>query len=532
MAALCFGATLTPSMLPRDPVIQGALGGAVAVIGYWVATYVWWLWRFLELPMPDARHSRSLRLVSVGVALLISMAFLWKAADWQNVTRAVMHLDAVETSQPYVIGGVAFAVFLVLLLLGRLVGFLMWRLDRLLGRVMPQRIGLFLGFLLSVFLVWTLVDGVLVQRILEGADASFEAADLLIEPETPQPTDPMKTGSAASLVKWDEMGRWGRRFVSAAPTLAEIEEFHPEGAMEPVRVYVGRRSADTPEERAELALKELIRTGGFDRSALVVMVPTGTGWMDAGSHDALDILLGGDVATVTVQYSYLTSFLALLVHPEYGIDQARALFNVIYDYWTTLPKDSRPKLYVHGLSQGAFNSEMTLPLLDLLADPIDGALWVGSPFLSPMWAQMRDGRQPDSPAWRPRWGNGSLARATNQQGFDPLVTGAWGPIRLVFLNYASDPIVVFTFDSGYRRPDWMRGQRAFDVSEQLPWIPGVTMFQIALDMVISLQVPGFGHFYIAPDYIDAWAAVMEPEGWSPGRSAELKAIFERRPAPW
>ena len=81
---------------------------------------------------------------------------------------------------------------------------------------------------------------------------------------------------------------------------------------------VRRRSADTEQERADLALQELIRVGGFDRSALVVAVPVGTGWMDPGAHDTLDFMLGGDVATVGVQYSYLTSVLSLLAHPNMG----------------------------------------------------------------------------------------------------------------------------------------------------------------------------------------------------------------------
>ncbi|MFV0360591.1 alpha/beta hydrolase [Tropicimonas sp.] len=532
VAALCFGAALTPSLLPRDPVIHGVLGGVVAALGYWVATYAYWFWKFLQLPLPDPQRTRALRLVSAGVAVVIAAAFLSRAAEWQNVTRAIMNLGPVETPQPLRLGAVALGVFLVMILLGRIVGFLMWRFDALLKRFLPPRIGLFLGFVLALCLVWTAVDGVFVRRVLEAADASFEAADLLIEPDTEKPDDPLRTGSSDSLIRWEEMGRWGRSYVSRAPTAEEISTFAGEGAMDPVRVYVGRRSARTPQQRADLALKELIRVGGFDRKALVVMVPVGTGWMDPGSHDAFDFMLGGDSATVAVQYSYLTSFLSITLHPEYGIDQAGALFDTIYEHWTNLPEDSRPALYVHGLSQGAFNSEMTLRLLDLLEDPIDGAFWAGSPFLSPMWAQMRDNRQPGSPAWRPRWGNGSLARALNQQGFDPLITGDWGPIRLAFLNYGSDPIVNFTFSSAIRPPDWMKAPRAPDVSDRLPWIPGVTMFQIAMDMIVSLQVPRFGHFYIAPDYIDGWAAVVQPEGWNGQRAAALKDIFAHRPPPW
>ena len=109
-------------------------------------------------------------------------------------------------------------------------------------------------------------------------------------------------------------------------------------------------------------------------------------------------------------------------------------------------------------------------------------------------------------------------------GFAP-----WGPMRFVFLSYGSDAIVGFTFDSAFRRPDWMRGERAFDVSDKFRWFPLVTMFQLALDMAVSLQVEGYGHYYIAPDYIDAWAEVVQPPGWSEERATTLKEIFAERP---
>jgi uncharacterized membrane protein len=60
----------------------------------------------------------------------------------------------------------------------------------------------------------------------------------------------------------------------------------------------------------------------------------------------------------------------------------------------------------------------------------------------------------------------------------------------------------------------------------------VTTFQLALDMAISLDVAGFGHAYIARDYIDAWAAVTDPPGWTPARADALKAIFATRPGPF
>lgn len=531
LAGLAFAAALTPSLLPRDPLIQGVLAGVVAAVGYEIGGFLDWLWRFTQLPRPPERWQVALGLIAAGAALGMVALGLSQAADWQNATRAVAGLEPVASSFPMTIASVGGAVFVLLWILFRLFAFALDRINAQLDRVLPPRIARVVGLGALLWIVWALGDGLLLQWVFRVADASFEAADSFIEPDIAQPTSPLKSGGPGSLIDWQAMGRWGRFFAARGPTREDIAAFAGPDAMEPLRVYVGRRSADTAEARADLALRELIRVGAFERKALIVAVPVGTGWMDPGAHDTIEYMLGGDVATVGVQYSYLTSVLSLLQHPEYGVEQAAAQFEAIYNYWTRLPRATRPKLYVFGLSQGAFNSQATLPLLDLFADPIDGALWTGSPFFSSFWAMVRDGRTPDSPAWRPRFGNGSLARVMNQQGADPDYADVpWGPTRLVFLNYGSDPIVAFTSAAGVHPPAWLKPPRAPDVSPALRWYPVVTMFQLALDSAISLEVPRHGHNYAAEDYIDAWAETAAPEGWTPVRAATLKAIFKRAAA--
>ena len=85
------------------------------------------------------------------------------------------------------------------------------------------------------------------------------------------------------------------------------------------------------------------------------------------------------MASVAAQYSYLSSPLTMFVDPYTGRETARALFREIYGYWHTLPRDKRPKLYLHGLSLGAQNSEWSFEFFELMGDPIDGALWAGRP---------------------------------------------------------------------------------------------------------------------------------------------------------
>lgn len=531
LAALAFAAALTPSLAPRGPELQGVLGGTAAGLGYILGSFLAWLWRYLGAPEPGASARRLVLRAGGLLAVAVVLFALNRAATWQNYTRRVFDLPPVENSHPFTVAGIALGVFAAIWALAAAFGFLRRRLAATAGRILPRRLGQALGFAAAVWVAWALADGVLLRRAFEAADRSFEAADAFIAPDLAPPADPGKTGGPGSLVRWDEMGRWGRSFVATAPGRAEIAAFAGPDAMEPIRVYVGRRAADTPRERARIALDELIRQGGFDRKSLVVMVPVGTGWMDPGAQDTLDYVTGGDVATVAAQYSYLTSALALWAHPDYGVDQARELFNLVYDYWTTLPRERRPKLYVHGLSQGAFNSQATLPILDLLADPIDGAMWTGSPFFSAYWRHVREHRRAGSPAWRPLFGNGSLVRTMNQFGGLEGDFAPWGPIRMVFLNYGSDAIVVFNPASAWYPPDWMAFPRAPDVAPELRWFPLITAIQLGLDMAISLHVPGFGHAYVARDYIDAWAATLDPEGWSPERATALKAIFATRATP-
>jgi uncharacterized membrane protein len=68
--------------------------------------------------------------------------------------------------------------------------------------------------------------------------------------------------------------------------------------------------------------------------------------------------------------------------PGYGADAARALFTEIHGYRITLLKHSPPRLYLHGLSIGAMNSEQSTVLVEVLGDPFAGALWSGPPYTS------------------------------------------------------------------------------------------------------------------------------------------------------
>jgi len=525
LGTLFFAASLTPSLVPRPFLIQGVLSGACFAIGYGIGVFLFWLWNYLQLPKPKGRISTIIKITAMAVTIITAMVFLWHAADGQNSIRSLMGLEKVESAHPLKTGLIALITFVILIALARLFQLIYRSSSRWLDRYIPPRLSRFTGFLIAAVIFSMAINGVLFRFGLHVMDSSYRKFDALMEAEVPQPQDPLKSGSAASLVKWDELGRMGRSYVSSGPDAQQISNFTGRPAQNPLRVYVGLRSAETAKERAKLALQEMIRVGAFDRSLLLVTIPTGTGWVDEMGIDPVEYLHDGDIASVAVQYSYLASWLSLLVEPGYGSETATALFDEVYDHWTKLPKDSRPKLYLYGLSLGAMNSQLSSELFQVLGDPYQGALWSGPPFTSRLWRSITNNRNEGTPEWLPEFRDGSYARFTNQNNALRLPNSHWGPMRIVYLQYASDPIVFFDPKDFYREPDWMKAPRGPDVSPQLKWSPVVSMLQLAIDLMLATTTPiGHGHVYAPQHYIDAWVEVTNVS-WSQADIDRLKEHF-------
>lgn len=527
LGALFFAASLTPSLVPRGFLLQGGLGGACFSIGYGLGVLGEFLWSYLGLPSPGQRARRVLVPICAAAGMAVAVSFLMQAAAWQNSIRERMEMDPVATAHPFEVAGIAVLVLIAAILVARVIAWVARLLYRLLNLALPRRLaGLVAAAVVSVLLV-LLADGLLMRSFLRAADTSLQALDRLIQPELAPPSDSLQTGSPASLVAWEDLGRMGRSFIATGPDAEELQAFSGT-AKAPLRVYVGLNSADDVDSRGSLALEELIRVGGFERSILIVATPTATGWMDQEAMDTLEFLHRGDTAIVGMQYSYLWSWMSLLVEPGYGVNASRALFRTVYRHWASLPPDSRPRLYLFGLSLGALSSEQSFGLHEVLADPFQGAVWSGPPFASPGWRSLTLDRNPDTPAWLPVYGDASIFRFTNQNNVLDVPGAHWGPLRVVYLQYASDPITFFSSDLLWRRPEWMDLPRGPDVSPELRWYPVVTFLQLALDTMIALDVPkGYGHLFAPEHYIDSWIEVTQPEGWSAADIDRLKARFKR-----
>lgn len=531
VATLFFAASVTPSLLPRNYWVQGFLSGFALAIGYCVGVLMVWTYQFFGFRESSGRTQAISKRITAGMVAVLFVGFIWRMTYWQNSIRDLMEIQELETTYPYRTTAIAVLLAAVLIAIARWISALGHFVADKLNRFFPPRVSATIAFLVVCFALLFLSNDLLAKNLLSIADTFFANLDERIDDDVTQPIDAAATGSDESLISWETIGRQGKNFLALGPTQQDIIDFTGNEAQRPTRVYVGMRSRPTMRQRAELALQELKRVGGFDKSVLIVATPTGTGWLDPSAVDTVEYLHGGDTAIVSIQYSYLPSWITILVDPQRSIDSAQALFDAIYPYWKTLPKDSRPRLYLQGLSLGSLGAESSADLMTTFEDPIDGSLFSGPPFPSSRWKSFIRNRNPDTPAWQPIFRDSRMLRFTAQQNtLQP--DKPWGPMRNVYIQYSSDPMVWFSADLAWNRPQWLTDPPGPDVSPHLRWYPIVTFLQIAFDLPMATTVPiGHGHNYSPANYIDGWVAVTDPKYASQEQIQALDVLFQNKDAP-
>ncbi len=519
--------SLTPSLLPRPALLQGILSGIAAAFGYGVGAGVAKLWTYLGLPVPSEERIRPVRRVVYVILGVVLVWFLFQLSRWDSTLRDLFQMEPVnEPAQAITVLVVALVVATLLIGLARLVAKPVRALIHFAERQLPPRLGRVLGFTIGILLVVVLTDGLLVAPLVSAASSAFSVSDRGTDPGVTKPTSSLRSGGPESLVPWDSLGRQGRKWVSQGPTAENINAFSGGGATEPIRVYVGLDSADSPEGRAQLALEELIRTGAFGRDAIVIATSTGSGGIDPKGPSPVEYIHNGNTALVAMQYSYLPSALSLFVDAEAAKQNSQDFLETIHAHWRNLDSDTRPRLYLWGLSLGSFGSESSARSIRLVAEPVDGAVWAGPTFLNEDWLTIADNRDAGSPAWLPIYDNGSVVRFTGRENSLDEPSGEWADNRFVYLQHPSDPVSFFSFDLMYRTPEWLKGERSPEMSPDMRWYPGVTFWQVVMDLPIGVSTPpGYGHNYAASTYVDAWAAVTQADDWTQEKADRLAQII-------
>src|SRR3954452_4554027 len=525
VGAVLFGcASLTPSLLPRGWGLQAIIAGITAAIGYGVGTTIaWFVAELTTGRLSPGFRRRAWQVLAVAGPLLV-LVLLWLGAGWQRHIHELMGMKPPAGFWSIGIPVLAVPVFALFVGVGRGVRALGRKFIPLLGRILPHRMARPLGVVVVTALVIFLLNGVLFQGLVEAMNSAFSVKDDGTEQGAVQPTASERSGSPESLVPWQDLGLQGRNFTGTGPTVEQLADFSGRRAVQPVRAYVGLASAEDVDDRAALAVRELQRAGGFDRSVLVVVTTTGTGWVDPAASDSLEYELNGDTAMVAMQYSYLPSWLSFLVDQVKARDAGRALFDAVYGAWSQLPPDRRPALYVFGESLGSFGGEAAFSGLADITNRTDGVLWAGPPNFNELWRGLVDDRDPGSPEWLPVLDAGRTVRFADQPADLGRPPGPWDGPRVTYLQNASDPIVWWSPRLLLHRPDWLRGTRGPDVSPSMFWMPFVTFWQVTADLVFAVGVPdGHGHVYVA-DYVNGWAHVAQPPGWTHSDTERLRQL--------
>ena len=201
--------------------------------------------------------------------------------------------------------------------------------------------------------------------------------------------------------------------------------------------------APIPEEGADLAVRRMVADGGLQRSAVLIALPTGSGWVNREAVTAVESQLGGDVAVVSAQYGDLPSWWSFLIDQDPAIRSAEALLDGVLRQVAELPPERRPDVYLHGESLGALAGQAALK--DVPSDLVCGVIWTGAP-----------------------------AGATA------------GHPRERSLHNADDPVVYLSADTIVAEPEgWPTA-----------WVPGLSYGTTVLDLGASLlPAAGHGHSY-------------------------------------
>lgn len=545
--ALLFAAvSFAPTQMPRTFVAQGAMTGASAAIGYALGALIAVIVGAVVGRVSGATHRSDAllgrwawQLIGIAVVAVVALGlFAWPR--WQDEHRELVAMDPAPVWWPAPMLITALVVAALLGLLGRLVGAGVLGLHRFSSRRFPGGLATPATIVLVVIIGSFVLRDVLGTWFVDRTQDAFGTVDTSTTEGTERPTSPLVSGSPDSLAPWDTLGRQGRDFVAGATDRGLLAEFHGDGVelAEPIRVYAGLRSADTAEERADLAVAELERTGAFDRAVLVVTTVTGTGWVDPDAARAIEVLHRGDTAIVAIQYSFLPSWISTFLDDGRATEAGEVLFDTVHEVWSGLPVDARPTLVVFGQSLGSYGAEAAFTGPDAASSiaaitaRTDGALFTGPTNDNELWRQLITSRRPDSPVWRPvleaAVPGGEAVRFFNDDAQLAELDPTWDGPRIVYVQHASDPVTFWGMDSLWSRPEWMDLPRGPDVPTRGTWFPVVTWVQGVFDLMAGFGAPpGHGHDYRLA-FAGAWSQIVPPEGWTSDDTRRLAAFLVDR----
>jgi uncharacterized membrane protein len=528
-AAFGYAAALTPSLLPHALTFLLLLTALGTLAGYAIGATA--SWAANKIPWVRRHHPRRwIQFAIVAVTWLPALVFTPVSVGWQAEQQSALDMPSTLPGTVTVVAVTA-VVAALLLIAGRSIRLATNKIAALLTRRGPLH-----GWVSrrqpshvhrSVLAVRVAVAGVLIvagfvaiQVGLGLLISSYDAENAGASGQSPARVG-ANSGSPDSLAPWSTLGREGRFYVSNAMAPAAIEAVTEEPAEVPVRVYVGMQQGQTPAERSDLAVAELDRVGAWDREYLAIMAATGTGWIDPDAINSMEIVTGGDVTSVAVQYSAVPSWIGFVVDPETTQVQNDSTVNAVLAAWRAKPEGERPTLILFGESLGAFGSQAAWPegsTPEEVTAEIKHIVWIGPPSQSRLWKQWQADRTA-GPMWQPVIGDAAIARTYISDVELEQAIPSEGPV-ITFSAHPNDPVVYWSPDLLLQKPDWLDQPLGPGVDPHMRWFPVITYLQVGMDLISGGAPPEVGHNYAA-DAGPAIALTVNPAGWTPAKTQSL-----------
>ncbi|MFE0751091.1 alpha/beta-hydrolase family protein [Gordonia sp. NPDC058843] len=198
---------------------------------------------------------------------------------------------------------------------------------------------------------------------------------------------------------------------------------------------------------------------GLSAHAVVVAVPTGSGWVDPTAVDGFVGRFAGDVRILALPYADVPSWQAFVSDRSRAAESAIAVVSALATTLDEVPEHERPRLILHGQSLGAVGADAARVWLENEHSTLlDETVLVAPPAGTV------------APASR-------TARAVLANSSDPVVR--WSVSELWRPHRAAED----THTRGPRVPD-------------APWLPVVSFVQTSIDLLGALDgASGIGHRY-------------------------------------
>lgn len=219
-----------------------------------------------------------------------------------------------------------------------------------------------------------------------------------------------------------------------------------------------RLTGDPFDVRARALVDRWTVSDGPGQHAVVVAVPTGSGWVDAAAVEGFTAHFGGSVRFLAMQYSDVPSWQAYVRSPDRAGESAIAVLRALRERTSTM--SDPPRIYLYGQSLGAIGADAARVWADDTGVDLAGTVLSGAPA----------GSVQSLPA---------CARRVN-------------------IANATDPVTRFQTSLLWQAPDSETGDRSIGTTPSIraPWTPVTSFVGTALDLTVSLNGPvGTGHHY-------------------------------------